>query len=233
MPARRRLPAAVPTVWAVLLVLAPPAGAVTDAWRWPVAGEVARRFEVTPRTPYAAGQRRGIDIASRPGAIVRAACGGRVTFAGAVPGHGLGVSVRCGTLTATHLRLRTMAVRPGRWLVPGAVLGRLGPTGRLRLGARVSARRHGYLDPLTLLRSDATSPPVLAPAPLGRSPRARAPHPPPLAAPARAPSAPAAQPIPLPAWAGMVLMAAAIGLGPMVARRRRRAAALELAREGP
>src|SRR4051812_5455832 len=66
----------------VLLVAAPN---VRAAWQPPVDGDVLRRFATGP-DPYARGQHRGVDLAAAPGATVRAACPGRVRFAGAVAG---------------------------------------------------------------------------------------------------------------------------------------------------
>src|ERR687885_446502 len=139
----------------LLALLVPrPAGAagpslLRDRWRWPVHGDVAGRFAYARERPFAAGARRGIDIAAAPGAAVRSACRGRGTFAGAVPGgRGLGVTVRCGALVATHLGLGRLAVRRGAWVTAGTRLGALGPDGRFRLGARRAADRFGYVDPL-------------------------------------------------------------------------------------
>src|SRR3954452_1999416 len=101
---------------AVVLPRAVAAGAPRSGhWRWPVASrEVAGRFAYSPRHPFAAAQRRGIDVAAAPGATVRAPCGGRVSFAGPVPGgRGLGVTVRCGALVATHLGLGRLPPRRG------------------------------------------------------------------------------------------------------------------------
>src|SRR4051795_9264191 len=142
---------------AVVLPRAVAAGAPRSGhWRWPVAArDVAGRFAYSPRHPFAAAQRRGIDVAAAPGATVRAACRGRVSFAGPVPGgRGLGVTVRCGALVATHLGLVRLAVRRGGRVAAGTRLGSVGPAGRVRLGARRAADRFGYVDPLALLRGD-------------------------------------------------------------------------------
>jgi len=224
-----------------LLLPRPAAAAASERWRWPLHGDVVGAFRYAPRHPFAAGARRGIDIAARRGATVRAACPGRVTFAGPVPGgRGLGVSVRCGDLVATHLGLGRLAVRRGARVVAGAPLGVVGAAGRLRLGARRRSARFGYVDPLGLL--GAVPPPVGRgpdPLPLGRAPGG------PLAprmtppAPARlaprpvpaggAPAASRAAGVPGLAWGGLVLVAAGLPLGGLVHRRRRRRAARALA----
>ena len=213
---------------ALLAVVLPRAvaagGPPPDRWRWPVAShDVAGRFAYSPRHPFAAAQRRGIDVASAPGSAVRAPCRGRVSFAGPVPGgRGLGVTVRCGALVATHLGLGRLAVRRGARVAAGSRLGAVGLAGRLRLGARVEAERFGYVDPLALLRDE--RPPAAPGAPLGRAPRQpRVP----------APLRPAARPrpvavardsagVPTGAWAGLVVLAAGVPLGGLVHRSRRR-----------
>jgi hypothetical protein len=243
-PPRVRLVLLVPLALALLALLLPrPAGAAgRERWRWPLDGEFVGGFRYAPRHPFAAGGRRGIDIAASPGAAVRSACRGRVTFAGPIPRGGLGVSVRCGDLVATHLGLGRLAVRRGASVGAGRRLGVVGPAGRLRLGARRRAERFGYVDPLALLAAD--PPPAgrgPSPLPLGRAPRVRrsppavrapapiprrsaVPRPRPVASPS--PAAPSDAAIPPAAWAGLVLLAAGVPLGGLLrrSRRRRRAA---------
>jgi hypothetical protein len=226
------------------LLLPRPAGAAgRERWRWPLHGDVVGVFRYAPGRPFAAGARRGIDIAARPDATVRAACRGRVTYAGALPGsRGLGVTVRCRDLVATHLGLGRVAVRRGARVAAGDRLGVVGTAGRLRLGARRSSSRFGYVDPRELLGDD-PAPGGRAPLPLGRAPRGpRVARPivPPAAGPARsrpaplraapppaagrpgAAGAPAGSGVPGLAWAGLVLAAGGLPLGGLVHRRRRR-----------
>jgi len=182
-------------------------------WHWPVHGPVVRGF-APPAERYAAGGHRGIDIAATPGAAVRAACAGRVTFAGTVPGSGRVVSEACGDLVATYTHLGEIEVRVGVRLRARRRLGRAGAARHVHLGAR---RGRMYLDPLTLLGDDAApvAPPPVAPAP----PRWRAVPPPPR------PASPASREGPPPvAWLGTALIALAVpglGVGRAVRRRRR------------
>ena len=226
-----------------LLLPRPAAAAARERWRWPLHGDVVGAFRYASSHPFAAGARRGIDIAGPRGATVRAACPGRVTFAGRVPGaRGLGVTLRCGDLVATHLGLGRVAVRRGARVVAGAGLGVVGPAGRLRLGARRRTARFGYVDPLGLL--GAAPPPAgrgPGPLPLGRAPRGpltlrTAPPAPGRLAPSTAPAGAAPDPaagIPGLAWGGLVVLAAGLPLGGLVHRRRQRRAARALAATVP
>jgi len=220
-------------------VLADDASGRGAGWRLPLDGPVERGFHTTPAAPYAAGQRRGVDLSGPPGTTVRSACTGQVSFAGRVPGGdgALGVSVRCGVLTATHLGLSSLRVRRGQAVSTGRGLGVLGPAGVLRLGARVTVRRSGYLDPLSLIGGARDLPPL----PVGRAPRGRRPvarrRPVALRVPERgvvhAP-APAPAGVPLAAWLGIALLAGGVGCGALVHRdhRRRPASVRGVVREG-
>jgi murein DD-endopeptidase MepM/ murein hydrolase activator NlpD len=185
--------------------------ALLAVWHWPVHGPVVRPF-AAPAQRYAAGAHRGIDIAATRGTAVRAACDGRVTFAGRVPGSGRVVSQRCGALVATYTHLGAIGVRRGERLHPGE---RLGAASRfVHLGAR---RGDTYVDPLTLLAED-TAPVAPPPAPVApRRPGARPPPPPP-------PLTPAHRPVPSIAWLGAALLAVAVPgvtVGRALRRRRR------------
>jgi murein DD-endopeptidase MepM/ murein hydrolase activator NlpD len=197
-----------------LLLLAAPASAHAGSWRRPVDGEVLRAFHVRAN-PYAAGQHRGVDLAAPLGAAVRAACSGRVSFAGRVPGGGLTVSTRCGPLIATYQHLAMAAVRRDQSVIAGARLGTVGRSGdprapapHVHLGVREAASGR-YVDPLTLFGAGRPGvPPVLAPPPRGRPPhaagpdRVRAPRPSPGRAPVGAPKlAPGRAPVPAPRFA--------------------------------
>jgi peptidase M23-like protein len=194
-------------------------------WRWPLHGPLVARFRVTPRAPYARGQRRGIDVAAPPGTEIRAACAGRVTFAGALPRFGRVVSVRCGALIATYLRLARVEVGRGAIVAPGQPLGVLGASGVLRLGARRAVNGRAYLDPLTLLRDTDPRLPNLGPAPRSRRlgtprrkrPRPITPHPHTAPVPPRAVS----HRLPWPAYPALALIATALPVGGLVRLRRR------------
>jgi hypothetical protein len=223
-------------------ILAASAGPASADWQAPVPGPVVGRFSVGP-DPFAAGQRRGLDLAAGPGQPAVAPCGGRVSFAGAVPRQGGTVAIRCGRLTATVLGLdpASLAVVATDHVAAGAGIGAVGAGGRVRLGARRTHDRFGYVDPESLLGAAAVAPRIvpLGRRRLGRGPRTRRPgrarppgaEPPPGIAPAmdpapsRAPAAPAVSPA---AWAGLALLAIALPAGGVVARRadRRRAAAM-------
>ena len=211
----------------VMALVVPHHAAGATAWRWPLRGPVVGTFHVVPRAPFARGQRRGIDVSARHGAVVRAACPGRVTFTGALPRRGLAVAVRCGSLMATYLGLGRVTARTGSRVDGGEAIGMLGASGRLRLGARRASDRRGYVDPLLLL-ADAVPPlPHLGPAPraLRRHPLTPSrPAPRPIA-PARPPapgSATAPRRLPWPAYPALALVASAMPLGGLLRRRRRR-----------
>jgi hypothetical protein len=212
--------------------------AASGRWRMPLPHAVlVGGFTFDRVTPYAGGQRRGVDLRGAPGARVVAACAGTVAYAGRVPGWGRGVSLRCGGLMATELGLVSASVVRGARVWPGAGVGRLAARGVLRLGARRVGAVHGYVDPLRLLsQGDRFALPSVAPrdAPALRPPPDATPpgvpvvirHPSSAVVPsAVARPAVAALPqggaFPWPMWAGLALLAAAAG-GGGVARRRRR-----------
>ena len=166
-----------PLLTTLLLTLVNVAAAQAVPWTPPLAhAAVARDFDFDARTPFVRGLHRGVRLTATPGSPVRAACGGRVTFAGRHPSLGPGLALRCGALVATEFGLERPLVRRGELIAAGTVVGRLGGTGRLHLGARSAALRFGYRDPLGLLGRSAGVP--VAPAARGvRRPRAVAHHP--------------------------------------------------------
>jgi hypothetical protein len=189
--------------------------AAAASWRAPVSGHVVRSFHYSPRTPFARGARRGVDLLARRGETVVAPCSGRVTYSGRVPRFGPVLSVRCGALVATLLGVR--ATRRGA-VRGGQAVGIA--TGIVRLGARRAGARFGYLDPLELLAAVPSHD-----APLGGAPRGA----PRIARPGGAPPAVRAAPVrlrdaPLPwtAWAGLGLLAAGVPAGALVRRGARR-----------
>jgi len=221
-------------VVAVCLVL--PGRAAARGWERPVGGPVLRVFSVGPDR-FAAGQHRGVDLAAPVGARIRAACGGRVSFAGRVPRGGLTVSVRCGRLLATYQHLGAAAVSRGHVVVPGASVGTVGsarPRPHVHLGVRDRVTGD-YVDPLSLLAdSPPTLPPPLPvarrPLPLGPTPVSGRPvrvGPAPVVLPARTvalhPPAADADRLPWPVWLGRALVGVGLPLGGgLVTLRRRR-----------
>ena len=187
-------------VWLVLSTLVLLFGLATtesaDAaerhWLPPVSGEPTRLFHLGP-DPFLRGQHRGVDLAAHR-EPVRAACAGRVVFAGRVAGAGT-VSVRCGAWRVSYAPLTRVAVREGERIGAGARLGRSAAVG-IHFGVRREGRRFGYVDPLRFLAARRSPPPILVPPPEGRprpGPRSR-PEPPrparPRAARARPPRSP-------------------------------------------
>jgi hypothetical protein len=183
------------------------AAAAAASWRAPVGGRVLRGFTYSERAPFARGARRGVDLAAGQGDRVVAPCAGRITFAGRVPRFGPALSIRCGALVATLLRVH--ATRRGA-VAGGAEVGRA--TGPVRLGARRAEQRFGYVDPLTLMGEP---PPPVGPAPLAA----------PTPRPARRarPPAPQLRPagVPWTAWAGLGLLGSLLGPWVISTSRRR------------
>jgi hypothetical protein len=222
------------TVLALLAVVAlsvviegagPPAAMAGERWRRPLpGGAVVGAFTFERAAPYVRGRRRGIDVAGRPGARVLAACGGVVAHAGRVPGFGRGVTLRCGRVVATELGLTGLTVRRGDAVPAGAPIGRLGPRGVLRLGARDAGDRQGYRDPLALTGDAA---PVVAPPAAAHRPGRRVPLP--AAAPRAPVAAPARAPLQWPVFAGLALLAGGLATGSVTRVRRRRRRRTEMA----
>jgi hypothetical protein len=203
---------------AIALTLAPP-----------VPGEVARGFDYRG-DPFAAGHHRGIDLAVAPGTPVRAACSGRVTFAGRAGANGGVVTIRCGRWNVTHLPLASLATRTGDAVRTGFPLGtaaRAREHDGLHLGVRRATDPQGYVDPAPLLRTTAPRPaPPAAPRATTRRPAPPPPHPAPLPLAQPAPGQGSSPPLaPWPAWAGLaLLLSGAAGARGARVRRRRRAA---------
>ena len=180
--------------------------AAAASWRAPVHGPVLRGFAYSASAPFTRGARRGADFAARRGEHVVAPCGGRITFAGRVPRFGPALSIRCGALVATLLRVRAM--RRGD-VARDAIVGRA--TGDVRLGARRAADRFGYVDPLALIGAGRpVGPAPLAPAPLRAPQRPR---------PAAAHHA--AVRVPWTAWVGLGLLGSLLGPWAVSTSRRR------------
>lgn len=234
----RRL--AAPAVAVVASLVATPLARARTEWVRPVPGPVVARFAYARGTPFAAGQRRGVELAAAPGELVLAPCAGTAAYAGRVPRYGAGVTVRCGALSATLLGLSALAVRRRQPVAAGELLGTAGSRGRVHLGARWTRDPFGYRDPLALLgppprsgprlvirprRSSPAEPLGPAPAPVSAREPARIPAPRPVTAPRPVLRPAPSRPVTVPAaWLGLALLAVAVPAGGLVRRRRRRAA---------
>jgi murein DD-endopeptidase MepM/ murein hydrolase activator NlpD len=123
-------------------------------YRWPLDGAptVVRRFDPPP-VRWAPGH-RGVDLAAWPGAIVRAAGDGVVTFAGRIAGRGVVTVAHTGGLRTTYEPVEA-AVPVGTSVAAGD---RIGVLAAGHPGCPVAACLHWglrqgerYLDPLSLL----------------------------------------------------------------------------------
>lgn len=133
----------VPIVAAVALSAPGLARAPAVRYQPPVDGPVVDTFR-PPASPFGAGN-RGIDYATVPGSVVRAAAGGEVVFAGPVGGRLHVVVLHADGLRTSYSFLAAVSVRRGDRVVAGQEVGRSGPS--LHFGAR---RGGAYVDPLTL-----------------------------------------------------------------------------------
>ena len=156
---------------AVPVLLVTPSSAGAERWQRPVPGEVTRSFHYSPAAPFATGRHRGVDLAGAPGDLVRAACAGRVLYAGSVPGGARAVTLRCGARRVTHLPLQGTVVERGVRVRAGARVGTLaGGHGGLHLGVRAVGDPFAYEDPLALLPPATRPGPAPPPAPPVRPP---------------------------------------------------------------
>lgn len=121
--------------------------AVTTVYHPPVEAPVTDRFR-PPATAYGRGN-RGLEYATRPGELVRAAAPGVVAFAGPV-GTTLHVSVLHGDgVRTTYSYLASVRVHRGDRVGGGDPIGTAGD--RFHLGARVG---DAYVDPALLFGDD-------------------------------------------------------------------------------
>ncbi|MEV6298656.1 M23 family metallopeptidase [Actinoplanes sp. NPDC051861] len=130
---------------ALLTFSAAPVFPVAPLW-------VVRPFSPPP-APWLAGH-RGVDLAARPGAVVRAAGPGTVVFAGVLAGRGVVSVAHRGGLRTTYEPV-TPSVAAGDTVAAG---GPLGAVSAGHPGCTVEACLHwglrrgsSYLDPLALL----------------------------------------------------------------------------------
>ena len=125
---------------------------------------LSSRYGVRP-DPVDGGQRfhAGIDIPGAAGSPVLASAGGTVTFAGYAGGYGRMIEIdHGGGMRTRYAHLDQLLVRPGSQVGQGAIVGRIGSTGR-STGPHLhfEVRRQGRpVDPVALLSATAPSRPV-------------------------------------------------------------------------
>ena len=130
----------------------------------PVDGALLRPFD-GGSSPYSAGH-RGVDLAASPGAEVRAAADGVVSFAGSVAGRPSVSITHSGTLRTTYTPVDS-AVRVGERVSAGQVIGTLSPQRHceeqdcLHWGLTDGSQ---YFDPLDYLAASSGGPLRLLPA---------------------------------------------------------------------
>jgi murein DD-endopeptidase MepM/ murein hydrolase activator NlpD len=137
-------------VWSIALVvsLLAPAGVAppSSCLLPPVAAPVVDPFRA-PACEWCPGN-RGLQYAAAPGAVVRAAAAGAVSFAGVVAGtRYVVIDHAAGGLRATYGDLAATDLVVGDVVVAGAVIGHVGGGG-LHFGLR---RGETYVDPAPLL----------------------------------------------------------------------------------
>lgn len=126
----------------------------SGGFRWPLDGTptVLRRFDPPP-APWAAGH-RGVDLAARPGATVRSAGEGVVSFAGRIAGRGVVTVAHRGGLRTTYEPVES-PLAAGAVVAAGDRIGVLvaGHPGCVAAACLHWGLRRGeqYLDPLSLL----------------------------------------------------------------------------------
>lgn len=147
----------VPTKASAAVTAGGPA-AGSGSWPWPLKGEVITPYK-NGTDPYAAGQHRGLDIATGTGTPVLAVLDGRISFSGRLPDGGLTVTLASsdGRWLISHLHLSRRDVTKGERVRAGQPLGLVGVSGRrsaeaphLHFGVREAGSR-AYVDPLSLL----------------------------------------------------------------------------------
>lgn len=156
----------------LVAAIAASSAAAAGSWSWPVSGDVITPYK-NGSDPYAAGQHRGIDIASPVGSAVHASVGGNVTYAGHLPDGGITATVKSGDgrYLVSYLHMSQVDVKKGDSVSEGQTLGSVGTTGKrsatqphLHLSVRLVSSGE-YIDPL----------PMMGPRPATQTPAADAP----------------------------------------------------------
>lgn len=116
-------------------------------WIWPASGPVIRRFSRGSANP-------GIDIAGKPGQLVKSAAAGRVVYSGdGLRGYGQLIIVKHNeTFLSAYAHNRKLLVREGDRVQRGQPIAEMGATGTDRVKLHFEIRKQGTaVDPLQYL----------------------------------------------------------------------------------
>ncbi len=118
------------------------------SWKWPAGGRLLQR--------YVSGSsgKKGIDIAGRSGAPVRAAAAGKVVYSGSgLAGYGRLIIIKHNKeFLSAYAHNRKLIATEGQWVKQGQVIAHMGRSGTDRVQLHFEIRRHGRpVDPLRYL----------------------------------------------------------------------------------
>ena len=118
------------------------APAPAAAWTWPADGTVLRGFDFGG-PEYREHGHTGIDVGGDAEVAVSAPAGGRVSFAGRLPTHGLTVTIRTlDGFAVTLLHLGSIRVAADDGVAEGERVATIGPSGDAEHVGAVPAPRH-------------------------------------------------------------------------------------------
>lgn len=118
------------------------------SWQWPAKGSLLQRYE------SGGSGKKGIDIAGRSGADVRAAAAGKVVYAGSgLGGYGRLIIIKHNKeYLSAYAHNRKLIAKEGQWVEQGQVIAQMGRSGTDRVQLHFEIRKRGRpVDPLSYL----------------------------------------------------------------------------------